>query len=142
MASQRHTPGPGQGVTSTAKGGNNNALSISEHSERLVLERKPSTTSRPPTTIRIIRLYEKPASCLAIFRLLQMMARQLIMHMLFLDVPLAAEDFLAWIKKEAKKEFDAAVDKLSRLSIVQLRQPEAGRSCCSMLSLPKECVEP
>ncbi|KAJ1020638.1 hypothetical protein NDA16_004031 [Ustilago loliicola] len=122
MASQRHTPGPGQGVTSTSKGNSNAALSISEHSRATGIgaETIDDFLDRQPRSV-LIRLYEKPASCLAIFRLLPMMARQLIMHMLFLDVPLAADDFIAWIKKEARKDFDAAVDKLSRLSVVQLK---------------------
>ncbi|SJX62343.1 probable TFB2-TFIIH subunit (transcription/repair factor) [Sporisorium reilianum f. sp. reilianum] len=126
MSTQRNTPGPGQGVTSTARGGSNNALSISEHSKaaRIGAETIDDFLDRQPRSV-LIRLYEKPASCLAIFRLLPMMARQLIMHMLFLDVPLAADDFMAWIKKEARKDFDAAVDKLSRLSIVQLKTTAA-----------------
>ncbi|SNX84600.1 probable TFB2 - TFIIH subunit (transcription/repair factor) [Melanopsichium pennsylvanicum] len=127
MSSQRNTPGPGQGITSTAKSGSNTTLSISEHSRATGIgaETIDDFLDRQPRSV-LIRLYEKPASCLAIFRLLPMMARQLIMHMLFLDVPLATDHFLAWVKKEARKDFDGAVEKLSRLSIVQLKSNGGG----------------
>ncbi|ETS59826.1 hypothetical protein PaG_06127 [Moesziomyces aphidis] len=125
-ASQRPTPGPGQGVTSTGKGGNNHAISIAEHSRAAGIgaETIDDFLDRQPRSV-LIRLYEKPASCLAIFRLLPMLARQLIMHMLFLHAPLAADDFLAWLRKDVRNEFDVAVAKLARLSIVQLKPASA-----------------
>lgn len=128
MSGARQTPGPGQVITTTkatdSQNGalKNTAMSILEHSRAAGIgsETIDDFLDRQPRSV-LIRLYEKPASCLAIFRLLPMMARQLIMHMLFLDAPLSTEDFLAWIKKEARKDFDSAVDKLGRLSIVQVK---------------------
>jgi transcription initiation factor TFIIH subunit 4 len=49
------------------------------------------------------RLYAKPASCVAIFRLLPMLARQLVMQMLFLDSPLKWEDWNAQLTKEGRR---------------------------------------
>ncbi|PWY99879.1 transcription factor Tfb2 [Testicularia cyperi] len=127
----RHTPGPGQGITSTQRGINgtstNAAIPISEHSRAAGIgaETINDFLDRQPRSV-LIRLYEKPASCLAIFRLLPILARQLIMHMLFLYAPLPVDDFLAWIRKDARKEFDQAVDKLSRLSVVQLKPGGGG----------------
>ncbi|KAN0064539.1 RNA polymerase II transcription factor B 52 kDa subunit [Thecaphora frezii] len=84
---------------------------------------------RQPRSI-LIRLYEKPASCLAIFRLLPIMARQLIMHMLFLEGAVPVDDILTWVKKDGRVAFQAAVDKLSLLSIVK---QEAGNGRPALL---------
>lgn len=77
---------------------------------------------RQPPSI-LIRLYEKPATCLAIFRLLPILARQLVMHMLFLHGPIPADDLLTWTRKDAhaRQAYDAAVDKLVRLNILKLK---------------------
>ncbi len=49
------------------------------------------------------RLYARPASCLAIFRLLPMLARQLVMQMLFLDAPLAWDDWNVQLTMEGRR---------------------------------------
>ncbi|PWN50800.1 transcription factor Tfb2 [Violaceomyces palustris] len=76
--------------------------------------------NRQPRSV-LIRLYEKPASCLAIFRLVPMLARQLIMQMLFLDGPLPVEDVLSWMSKEGKREYEDCVERLTKLSILAIR---------------------
>lgn len=76
------------------------------------LDRQPQQT--------LIRLYQRPSNTLAVFRLLPPMARQLIMHLLFLDAPLAAQDYLVWIRKgEGKRRHDAGAKRLQRLHILR-----------------------
>lgn len=76
------------------------------------LDRQPQQT--------LVRLYQRPANALAVFRLLSPMGRQLIMHLLFLDAPLATNDYLAWIRRgEGKRQHEAAVHRLERLHILR-----------------------
>ncbi|CAO1614658.1 unnamed protein product [Parajaminaea phylloscopi] len=76
------------------------------------LDRQPQQT--------LVRLYQRPANALAVFRLLSPMGRQLIMHLLFLDVPLATNDYLAWVRRgEGKRQHDAAVQRLERLHLLR-----------------------
>ncbi|CAB4384365.1 unnamed protein product [Rhizophagus irregularis] len=70
------------------------------------------------------QLYKEPATCLAIFRLLPPLARQLVMSLLFTQpispVNLTQSDLRLWVKneEEALAKFHEALDKLSKLSIM------------------------
>lgn len=76
------------------------------------LDRQPQQT--------LVRLYQRPADALAVFRLLSPMGRQLVMHLLFLDSPLLTNDYMAWIKRgEGKRQHEAAVQRLGRLQILR-----------------------
>ncbi|CAO1622347.1 unnamed protein product [Sympodiomycopsis kandeliae] len=68
----------------------------------------------------LVRLYQRPCNALAIFRLLPPMARQMIMHLLFLDVPLSREEYLPWIKKgNGKREYEIGLKRLEKLHILK-----------------------
>ena len=69
------------------------------------------------------KLYEAPATCLAIFRLLTPMAKFYIMTMLFNDRPVALRDLDRWCKPHAKKlQFDS----LKRLTSLHLIEEDRG----------------
>ncbi|SPO37818.1 probable TFB2 - TFIIH subunit (transcription/repair factor) [Pseudozyma flocculosa] len=121
MASSKPAP------TAEANGQNGRALTLNQQSQAAGIgsETIDDFLDRQPRSI-LIRLYEKPASCLAIFRLLPIMARQLVMHMLFLQQPPSIDDLHVWIKKDGRASFQAAVEKLVRLSIVK-QESVAGR---------------
>ncbi|KAF9979122.1 RNA polymerase II transcription factor B 52 kDa subunit [Modicella reniformis] len=61
------------------------------------------------------RLYQKPATCLAIFRLLPPLGKQIIMSSLYVDTPIPVDDMKLWFKgktglakhKEAMKRLQA-----------------------------------
>lgn len=51
------------------------------------------------------------------------MARQLVMHLLFLDGPLSTADYMTWIRRgEGKRQHEAAVQRLGRLHILREQQ--------------------
>lgn len=76
------------------------------------LDRQPQQT--------LVRLYQRPSNALAVFRLLPPMGRQLVMHLLFLDGPLSASDYMTWIRRgEGKRQHEAAVQRLGRLHIMR-----------------------
>ncbi|CAG8748880.1 7736_t:CDS:2, partial [Racocetra persica] len=66
------------------------------------------------------KLYEEPATCLAIFRLLPSLARQLVMSLLFSTQIMSKADLRQWIKndKESLSKFEEALDKLQKLHIM------------------------
>ncbi|CAG8511450.1 1512_t:CDS:10 [Cetraspora pellucida] len=66
------------------------------------------------------KLYEEPATCLAIFRLLPSLARQLVMSLLFSTQVMSKADLRQWIKndKESLLKFEEALDKLQKLHIM------------------------
>ncbi|KAG0218766.1 RNA polymerase II transcription factor B subunit 2 [Mortierella sp. GBAus27b] len=47
------------------------------------------------------RLYQKPATCLAIFRLLPPLGKQIIMSSLYVDTPIPVDDMKLWFKASA-----------------------------------------
>lgn len=65
------------------------------------------------------RLYQKPAACLAVFRLLPILARQYVMSMLFNPMPVALSDFDLWIKLSSKVYQSESFNKLVRMHIFQ-----------------------
>ncbi|RHZ68809.1 hypothetical protein Glove_293g14 [Diversispora epigaea] len=73
----------------------------------------------PKTTLE--KLYEEPATCLAIFRLLPSIARQLVMSLLFDKEGISKNDLIKWIKndKESLDKFDEAFDKLTKLQMIE-----------------------
>lgn len=73
----------------------------------------------PPTTSS--RLYTKPATCLAIFRLLPPLAKQYVMSLLFTDFPLGLVQFETWSAQEGKGRQAAAFDKLQRMNVITER---------------------
>ncbi|WFD32329.1 RNA polymerase II transcription factor B 52 kDa subunit [Malassezia sp. CBS 17886] len=72
----------------------------------------------------LIRLYEKPASCLAVFRLLPMAARQIIMNMVFLDGPLRMDACLTLFRKEHAGAHTVPLQRMEALSIVRVRDAQ------------------
>lgn len=76
------------------------------------LDRQPQQT--------LVRLYQRPCNALAVFRLLTAMARQLIMHLLFLPGPLPTDQYKPWVRKgEGSRAHDAALARLQRLHILR-----------------------
>jgi transcription initiation factor TFIIH subunit 4 len=51
----------------------------------------------------LTRLYQRPSSCLSIFRLLASLERQIIMNLLWLESSIAVAAMSAWVIRENKK---------------------------------------
>ncbi|KAJ8692321.1 RNA polymerase II transcription factor B 52 kDa subunit [Pleurotus ostreatus] len=66
----------------------------------------------------LTRLYQKPSSCLAIFRLLAPLERQLVMNLLWLESAIPVATMAAWVARDGKKLYDAAVVNLGNLHIL------------------------
>ncbi|KAI0710183.1 transcription factor Tfb2 [Earliella scabrosa] len=66
----------------------------------------------------LTRLYQKPSSCLSIFRLLRPLERQLVMNLLWLEMPIPASTMAAWVTREGKKPYQDALSTLARLHIL------------------------
>ncbi|CCG82938.1 Transcription factor TFIIH complex subunit Tfb2 [Taphrina deformans PYCC 5710] len=73
----------------------------------------------PPTTNS--RLYSRPATCLAIFRLLPAMAKHYVTSLLFTTSDLSMTDFEQWSTEQGRSRQSAAFDKLQRLNIMTER---------------------
>ncbi|EIW83705.1 transcription factor Tfb2 [Coniophora puteana RWD-64-598 SS2] len=67
----------------------------------------------------LTRLYQRPSSCLSIFRLLAPLSKQLVMNLLWLDSPVLAGTMAAWVVLDGKKLYDEALNTLMRLHILQ-----------------------
>ncbi|KAL4062894.1 transcription factor Tfb2-domain-containing protein [Scleroderma citrinum] len=65
----------------------------------------------------LTRLYQRPSSCLSIFRLLGPLERQLVMNMLWLESPITT--MRAWVTPEGKTSYDAALGVMVGLHIIQ-----------------------
>ncbi|XP_061475168.1 general transcription factor IIH subunit 4 [Rhineura floridana] len=63
------------------------------------------------------RLYNHPATCLAVFRELPGLAKNYVMRMLFLEQPLRQAAVASWVKKEYAKEQEESSDVLLGLRI-------------------------
>ncbi|KAJ2634069.1 RNA polymerase II transcription factor B 52 kDa subunit, partial [Coemansia sp. RSA 1287] len=64
------------------------------------------------------RVFSSPAACLAIFRLLPTVGKQLIMSMLYLDAPLQLQDVSQWAKPEHQRMVKAKVHQLRKLQLL------------------------
>lgn len=71
----------------------------------------------PPTTTS--RLYSKPATCLAIFRLLPALSKYYIMTMVFTQTKLSMVDFSGWSSESGKSSQAAAFEKLNQMNIMK-----------------------
>ncbi|KAL5504070.1 TFB2 [Sanghuangporus vaninii] len=66
----------------------------------------------------LTRLYNRPSSCLAVFRLLAPMERQLVMNLLWLESSIPASTMSSWINPRGKKLYESALATLHRLHII------------------------
>ncbi|KAJ2476237.1 RNA polymerase II transcription factor B 52 kDa subunit [Coemansia sp. RSA 2320] len=64
------------------------------------------------------RVFSNPAACLAIFRLLSTVAKQLIMAMLYLDSPIKLQDLHHWAKPAHQRMVRSKVHQLRKLQIL------------------------
>ncbi|KAF9178574.1 RNA polymerase II transcription factor B 52 kDa subunit [Haplosporangium sp. Z 11] len=71
------------------------------------------------------RLYQKPATCLAIFRLLPPLGKQIIMSSLYVDTPIPVADMKLWFK-----ESGGHVEAMQRLKALNIFSEERGN--CTM----------
>ncbi|KAH9973409.1 transcription factor Tfb2-domain-containing protein [Russula compacta] len=84
-----------------------------EHSLHALL---PSLQTQSQTSLN--RLYQRPSSCLSIFRLLGAVERQIVMNLLWLELPIPTSTMSSWVTKEGKTLFDDALASLARLHIL------------------------
>ncbi|KAJ6596034.1 transcription factor Tfb2-domain-containing protein [Mycena sp. CBHHK59/15] len=73
----------------------------------------PFLQSQSQTTLT--RLYQRPSSCLSIFRLLAPLQQQIVMNLLWLESAIASSTMAAWVVREGKKNYDTALTTLFRL---------------------------
>lgn len=66
----------------------------------------------------LTRLYQRPSSCLSIFRLLDPLERQLVMNLLWLESAIPASTMAAWVAREVKIAYEHALSTLSHLHIL------------------------
>ncbi|KAI8340757.1 RNA polymerase II transcription factor B subunit 2 [Chlamydoabsidia padenii] len=66
-----------------------------------------------------LRLFQKPATCLAIFRLLPTIGRQITMSLLYVETPISTQDLQYWVNKDGQRKLSEALLKLSRLRILE-----------------------
>ncbi|KAH9966940.1 transcription factor Tfb2-domain-containing protein [Lactifluus volemus] len=71
----------------------------------------------------LTRLYQRPSSCLSIFRLLGAVERQLVMNLLWLESPIQTSTMSSWVTKDGKPRFDAALTSLTQLHILSNNSP-------------------
>ncbi|KAM8977234.1 general transcription factor IIH subunit 4 [Pelodytes ibericus] len=72
------------------------------------------------------RLYNHPATCLAVFRELPGLAKNYVMRMLFLEQPLPQAAVALWVKKENFKEHEENTQVLSGLRLWHTQQLPGG----------------
>ncbi|KAJ2559346.1 RNA polymerase II transcription factor B 52 kDa subunit [Coemansia sp. RSA 1933] len=72
--------------------------------------------SLPTPFIR--RVFSNPAACLAIFRLLSTVGKQLIISMLYLDSPLQLQDMHQWAKPDHQRTVKSKIHQLRKLQIL------------------------
>ncbi|KAI7907563.1 RNA polymerase II transcription factor B subunit 2 [Cokeromyces recurvatus] len=72
-------------------------------------------------TFTFMRLFEKPSTCLAIFRLLPSLGRQIVMSLLYVEMPMSITDLHIWVNKDGQKQLQESLLKLSRLRILEER---------------------
>ncbi|KAI7832891.1 RNA polymerase II transcription factor B subunit 2 [Kickxella alabastrina] len=64
------------------------------------------------------RVFSSPAACLAIFRLLSTIGKQLIMSMLYLDSPIRLQDVHQWARQDHQRLVKSKVHQLRKLQIL------------------------
>lgn len=84
--------------------------SVLKHSVTQYLEEIPQQVQT--------RLYESPATCLAIYRLLPQVAKFLVMSMVFNDTNVSLRDLDRWIKSNGKLEFQEAIKSMKSLHLI------------------------
>ncbi|XP_041931971.1 general transcription factor IIH subunit 4 [Alosa sapidissima] len=72
------------------------------------------------------RLYNHPATCLAVYRELPALAKNYVMRMLFLDQPLPQAAVALWVKKDSQKDHDECVSVLSGLHLWHTQHLQGG----------------
>lgn len=66
----------------------------------------------------LTRLYQKPSACLAVFRLLSPLERQLVMNLLWLDSAISPATMAAWVVRDRRNIYDRAIQELMKLHIL------------------------
>ncbi|GJE85551.1 transcription factor Tfb2 [Phanerochaete sordida] len=66
----------------------------------------------------LTRLYQRPSSCLSIFRLLGPLERQIVMNLLWLESAIPASTMAAWVSHEVRKSYENSLSILSRLHVL------------------------
>ncbi|XP_034765773.2 general transcription factor IIH subunit 4 [Acipenser ruthenus] len=72
------------------------------------------------------RLYNHPATCLAVFRELPQLAKNYVMRMLFLEQPLPQAAVAYWVKKDNQKDHEESTGVLSGLRLWHTQQLPGG----------------
>uniref|UniRef100_A0A8C9YH07 General transcription factor IIH subunit 4 n=1 Tax=Sander lucioperca TaxID=283035 RepID=A0A8C9YH07_SANLU len=72
------------------------------------------------------RLYNHPATCLAVYRDLPSLAKNYVMRMLFLDQPLPQAALALWVKIDSQKDHDECVSVLTGLRLWHSQQLQGG----------------
>ncbi|KAH7920231.1 transcription factor Tfb2 [Leucogyrophana mollusca] len=67
----------------------------------------------------LTRLYQRPSSCLSIYRLLGPLERQLVMNLLWLESAIPVNTMAVWVVPEGKKLYDDALAVMTGLHILQ-----------------------
>ncbi|GMM56860.1 TFIIH/NER complex subunit [Maudiozyma humilis] len=73
-----------------------------------------------------IRLYESPATCLAIYRLLPQLAKFFMMSMVFNENFILLRDLDRWVKSNGKLQFQEAIKSLKSLHLITPKKNENG----------------
>nr|XP_020480478.1 general transcription factor IIH subunit 4 [Monopterus albus]XP_020480479.1 general transcription factor IIH subunit 4 [Monopterus albus] len=74
----------------------------------------------------LYRLYNHPATCLAVYRELPSLAKNYVMRMLFLDQPLPQAAVALWVKKDSQKDHNECVSVLAGLRLWHSQQLQGG----------------
>ncbi|XP_028454040.1 general transcription factor IIH subunit 4 isoform X2 [Perca flavescens] len=72
------------------------------------------------------RLYNHPATCLAVYRDLPSLAKNYVMRMLFLDQPLPQAALALWVKIDSQKDHEECVSVLAGLRLWHSQQLQGG----------------
>uniref|UniRef100_A0A3Q2GAS3 General transcription factor IIH subunit 4 n=1 Tax=Cyprinodon variegatus TaxID=28743 RepID=A0A3Q2GAS3_CYPVA len=72
------------------------------------------------------RLFNHPATCLAVYRELPSLAKNYVMRMLFLDQPLPQAAVALWVKKDSQKDHDDCVSVLTGLRLWHSQHLQGG----------------
>ncbi|KAI9025300.1 RNA polymerase II transcription factor B subunit 2 [Phycomyces nitens] len=73
-------------------------------------------------TATFLRLFQKPATCLAIFRLLPSIGRQIVMSLLYVETSVNAQDVNSWVTNDGQRKLSEALLKLTRLRILEHKE--------------------
>ncbi|KAH7325299.1 transcription factor Tfb2-domain-containing protein [Rhizoctonia solani] len=78
----------------------------------------PFLKQQPPQTLN--RLYSKPSACLAVFRLLRQLDRQLVLNLLWCDAGVPLQGLMGWAKPDAIIDMQTSVSDLKALSVLRV----------------------